>query len=97
VRAVLEDVRTAPIPEAEKVLLLFLEKVNRAAATIRPGDVDAVKAAGWTEEAIYDAINVCALFNFYNRWNDAAGTADMSAAAYAMSGKRLASGGYEPK
>jgi hypothetical protein len=30
-------------------------------------------AAGWTDEAIYCAITVCALFNFYNRWIDATG------------------------
>ena len=28
---------------------------------------------GWTDEAIYSAVSVCALFNFYNRWIDATG------------------------
>ncbi|HVG58358.1 MAG TPA: hypothetical protein VNA24_07360 [Hyalangium sp.] len=56
--------------------------------------MDAVKATGWPDEAIYDAINVCALFNFYNRWIDANGVGHHSAELYAMSGERLAQGGY---
>ena len=57
-------------------------------------DIDALKGHGWTEEAIYDAVTVCALFNFYNRWMDATGVPDMPAAAYELSGKRLAEHGY---
>jgi len=68
--------------------------MNRASTTISRDDVDAVKAAGWTDEALYDAITVCALFNFYNKWIDATGVSDMSAAAYLASGERLATRGY---
>jgi hypothetical protein len=68
--------------------------VNLSPAKIRQEDMDAVKAAGWADEAIYDAINVCALFNFYNRWIDAHGVGHHSAELYAMSGERLAQGGY---
>ena len=56
--------------------------------------MDPLKAAGWSDEAIYDAINVCALFNFYNRWIDANGVGDYSAEFYARSGERLAATGY---
>jgi hypothetical protein len=40
---------------------------------------------------------VCALFNFYNKWIDATGVSDMPAAAYAVSGERLATFGYVPR
>jgi hypothetical protein len=50
--------------------------------------------AGWTDEAIYDAINVCALFNFYNRWIDAAGVCEMTEEGHLQSAKRLAERGY---
>jgi len=50
--------------------------------------------AGWSEEAIYDAITVCALFKFYNAWIDATGVHDLPAFGYEMSGKRLATEGY---
>ena len=85
---------TAPITEAEKALFAFLEKVNRASNEITRADVDAVKDAGWSEEAIYDAVTVCALFNFYNAWVDATGVSDLPADAHAASRERLAMRGY---
>lgn len=92
----LDDYRTAPIGDAEKALFAFIDKMNRESASIGAADVDAVKAAGWTDEALFDAITVCALFNFYNKWIDATGVSDMPAAAYAASGERLATAGYAP-
>jgi alkylhydroperoxidase family enzyme len=94
VKAVLTDYRTAPLAHAERALIAFVDKVNRTSTGITQADIDAVKEAGWSEEAIYDAITVCALFNFYNRWIDAAGVHDMPASAYALTGKRLAEQGY---
>ncbi|HYM11129.1 MAG TPA: hypothetical protein VEU62_10360 [Bryobacterales bacterium] len=90
----LEDFRTAPITEAEKALFAFLRKVNRNSWEITAADVAAARRAGWSSEAIYDAINVCGLFNFYNRWIDATGVHEMSAEAHRLSGKRLAQHGY---
>lgn len=97
VTAVLQDYRTAPISDREKALFAFIEKVNRESSRLRKEDVEEVKAAGWSEEALYDAITVCALFNFYNKWIDATGVSDMPAAAYAVSGERLATFGYVPR
>lgn len=96
VDAVLKDYRTAPIDDREKALFAFIEKVNRESSRLQQEDVEEVKAAGWSEEALYDAITVCALFNFYNKWIDATGVSDMPAAAYAVSGERLATYGYVP-
>ncbi|HVE77809.1 MAG TPA: hypothetical protein VNA89_03055 [Gemmatimonadaceae bacterium] len=94
--AVLDDYTTAPISDKEKALFAFIEKMNRESNRLRAADLERVKAAGWSEEALYDAITVCALFNFYNKWIDATGVGDMPAAAYAMSGERLATFGYAP-
>lgn len=96
VDAVLEDFRTAPISAQEKAMFAFLERMNRESSTLQKEDVDAVVAAGWSEEAVYDAITVCALFNFYNKWIDATGVSDMPPEAYAASGERLATRGYRP-
>ena len=93
----LNDYRTAPIPDREKALFAFIDKMNRESNRMTRDDIDTAKAAGWTEEALYDAISVCALFNFYNKWIDATGVHDMPAAAYAASGERLASSGYVPE
>ncbi|WNG51190.1 peroxidase [Archangium minus] len=94
VQAVLENLETAPLSEAERVLFRFVAKVNRESEHIQQEDVNAVKAAGWTDEAIYDAITVCALFNFYNRWADATGVREHPVEVYERSAERLATGGY---
>jgi alkylhydroperoxidase family enzyme len=94
VRAVLADYRTAPIADKEKALFAFVDKVNRTSIEIRQPDIDALHLAGWSDEAIYDAVTVCSLFNFYNRWIDATGVQDMPAAAYEISGQRLKEHGY---
>ena len=71
--------------------------MNRESSRLRLEDVDEVKAAGWSDEALYDAITVCALFNFYNKWIDATGVSDMTPEAYAASGERLGGSGYVPR
>ncbi|MGZ3419510.1 MAG: carboxymuconolactone decarboxylase family protein [Polyangiales bacterium] len=96
-QAVLENHRTAPIGDDYKALFTLIEKICRDSTAIGPDDIAEAKAAGWTDEALYDAITVCALFQFYNTWIDATGVGDMPAMAYTMSGKRLAAGGYEMK
>ncbi len=94
--AVLEDPRTAPIPDAEKALFAFVERVNGASFKLSRADVEEVVGAGWSEEAVFDAITVCALFNFYNRWCDAAGVHPMAPEHHAAGGRRMAEGGYLP-
>jgi alkylhydroperoxidase family enzyme len=94
VDAVVADLASSPLSVAEKVLFEFLRKANRASHTISQADVDLVKGHGWNDEALYDAITVCALFNFYNRWCDATGVHAMPIEAHEMSGKRLAEHGY---
>ncbi|MGE6763352.1 carboxymuconolactone decarboxylase family protein [Corallococcus interemptor] len=96
VQAVLDDVKTAPIPEAEKALFAFVDQLNDAPGDVRREDVERLKAAGWTDEAVYDAVSVCALFNFYNRWIDGTGVQGLSPAMYERSAKRMAAGGYLP-
>lgn len=93
----LKDYTTAPISEEERALFKFVTKVNRTSNQVRPADIEEVHLAGWSDEAIYDAITVCAIFNFYNRWIDATGVQDMPAFGYQMSGKRLATEGYVHK
>ena len=63
--------------------------------SIGQDDIDRVRKAGWSDEALYDAITVCSLFQFYNNWIDATGVSDMPAMAYEMSGHRLATDGYD--
>ena len=94
VEEVLTDLETAHISSAEKELLRYVGKVTENASAIAAGDVERVKEAGWSEEAIYDALTVAALFKFYNTWNNGSGVQNMSAASYAGSAQRLVDMGY---
>ena len=94
---VLKDFQTSALPEKEKALFRFVSKVNRRSPEITPADMQPLYAAGWDDEAIYYAITVCALFNFYNRWIDASGVHALSDEAHRQGGKRSAVHGYVRK
>ena len=94
VQAVLNDLTTAPLSEKDRALYAFVKKVNADSVATAQEDIDNLRKVGWTDEAVYDAITVCALFNFYNVWIDATGVSDMPAIGYEMSGHRLATEGY---
>jgi hypothetical protein len=94
VDAVLADYRTAGISPKLSALLTLVEKIARDATGVTREDVDRARAAGWSDEAVYDAIAVCALFKFYTTWVDAHGVNRLSPEAYSASGQRLATDGY---
>jgi uncharacterized peroxidase-related enzyme len=97
VRGVLSDLETSALAENEKALFRLVTKVNRHSPEITADDMKPLYAAGWTDEAIYYAITVCALFNFYNRWVDASGVHPLSDEAHRQGGKRSAIYGYVRK
>ena len=84
----------ASLDEPHQALFRFLDKVNRESATLTDRDLDGVRAAGWTDEALYFAITVCALFNCYNRWIDATGVHALSDEAHRQGGRRSAQSSY---
>jgi alkylhydroperoxidase family enzyme len=89
---VLADAAASRLTAAEKRLFAFIDRVNHASVDIGPADIDALHDAGWTDEAIYDALTVCALFNFYNRWIDATGVHAMTDEAHRAGAKRMVPG-----
>ena len=93
-QAVLADVESSPLDEAHKALFRFIDKVNRESPAITAADLSAVRDVGWSDEALYFALTVCALFNFYNRWIDATGVHALSDEAHRDGGKRSAQQGY---
>jgi alkylhydroperoxidase family enzyme len=88
------DLESCALDEQHKALFRFVDRVNRDSPAITAADLDSARAAGWTDEALYFAITVCALFNFYNRWIDASGVHAMSDEAHRQGGKRSAVHGY---
>jgi alkylhydroperoxidase family enzyme len=97
VRGVLGDLESSQLEEKDKALLRFVRKVNLDSPRISTADMQPLYAAGWDDEAIYYAITVCALFNFYNRWIDATGVHPLSEEAHREGGRRTAAHGYVRK
>jgi hypothetical protein len=94
IQSILNDLDSAPISAKDRALYAFIRKMVHDSTTIGQADVDVARKAGWSDEALYDAITVCSLFQFYNNWIDATGVSDMPALGYQMSGQRLATQGY---
>ena len=97
VRGVLEDLETSAFDEKHKALFRFVDKVNHDSPRIAAEDMIPLRALGWDDEAIYFAITVCALFNFYNRWIDASGVHALSDETHRQGGQRSAKMGYVRK
>ena len=70
------DLDAAPVTDAERELLRFAELLTRHAYRNTPADVDRVRAAGWTDDQIAEAVYITALFAFFNRVADAFGLTD---------------------
>ena len=71
--AVVADYQTAPITDAEKKLLAYVEKVTRHAYKTTDADIEGLKECGWSEVQILEATLVVGLFSDINRWVDALG------------------------
>lgn len=97
VAGVLRDLEKSSLAEQDKTLLRFVDKVNHDSPNITEDDIHILHAAGWSDDAVYCAITVCALFNFYNRWIDASGVHAMSEEAHREFAKRTAIHGYVRK
>jgi alkylhydroperoxidase family enzyme len=97
VQGVLRDVETSSLEPKEKALFRFVDKVNRDSPRITAGDMQPLYEVGWSDEAIYFVITVCALFNFYNRWIDATGVHALSDEAHREGGRHMAAHGYVRK
>ena len=71
--AIKRDYRAAPIDAKTRALLDFAWKVTREQWECREADVEALRKAGWSDEAIVDAVGIVAFFNFITRVADALG------------------------
>lgn len=93
----IRDLEESGLSEKEKALLRFVDRVNHHSPEITAADMQTLYAVGWDDEAIYYAITVCALFNFYNRWVDASGVHALTDETHRQGGKRSANMGYVRK
>ena len=70
------DLAAAPVTDAERVLLQWVELLTLHAYKNTPEDVQRVRDAGWNEPQIAEAVYVTAMFAFFNRVADAFGLED---------------------
>jgi len=74
VQAIVEGrIDEAGLTPAERTLLDYVELITRAAYRTTAEDVEKLRAAGWNEEQISEAVYIAALFAFFNRVADAFG------------------------
>lgn len=65
--------RTYDLDAKTRSLLEYAEKLTKAPGMIDDGDIDALRAAGWSEDAIYEASALISFFNLTGRIEAASG------------------------
>ena len=63
----MQDPLTAPLSPADAALVHFAHTLTRRPAAVSETDLDALRAEGFGDRAIHDAVQVIALFAYYNR------------------------------
>ena len=63
----MENPADSDVDEKLLPILAYVKKLTEAPSKVTAKDAETVYAAGWDEQALYDAVTVCALFNFMNR------------------------------
>ena len=69
----MDDYRNADLEPALRALLDFAVALTRDPNGQDEAAVVALRAAGWSDEAILEAVEVIGFFNYYNRMADALG------------------------
>ena len=67
IAAMLADLDSAEVPVKLRPILHYVRQLTLEPAKMTESLAHAVYDAGWSEEALFDAVQTCALFNFMNR------------------------------
>lgn len=76
VHAVARDWRSASLAEPDRALCEFAAKLSLRQHDMGPEDPDRLRAHGFDDRAIHDAVQVVAYFNYITRVADALGVED---------------------
>lgn len=90
----LEDPDSAPVAPQLKPLLAFVRKLAVTPGAMTQTDADAVFAAGWSEQALHDAIAVTARAAFMQRLVEGHGFVPMSRELAARRARQRLQHGY---
>jgi uncharacterized peroxidase-related enzyme len=92
----IDDLEGTAIEERMKPVLRYVRKLTATPARMTPQDALAVYDAGWSDEALVDAIAVCAYFNMMNRLVEGAGIV-ADAESWDRAAHGLIEHGYQPR
>ena len=73
VKSLQDDFRTAPISEADRVMLDYVAQLTRDATLISKSDHERLRKAGFDDQAILQITLIASWFNYINRVADALG------------------------
>jgi uncharacterized peroxidase-related enzyme len=94
VERLLQEPETAPVEPRLKPLLAYVAKLAVTPGAMTQADADAVFAAGWTEQALHDAIAVTARAAFMQRLVEGHGFVPMSPEMAATRARQRLERGY---
>jgi alkylhydroperoxidase family enzyme len=93
ISSLLANIQTAPVSEKLKPVIAYIRKLTLTPTQMTQQDAEAIYAAGWDERALYDAVQVCCLYNFMNRFVEGLGLVPRPD-QFDMEGKMIKEGGY---
>jgi uncharacterized peroxidase-related enzyme len=73
IAALKDDYRSAPITEAERVMLDYVVQLTKDATRITPEHHERLRAVGFEDRAILQITLIASWFNYINRVADALG------------------------
>ncbi len=73
VHAIALDWRQAELSEADRALCLYAEKLTHEQKSVGQADVDVLRSHAFDDQAIHDATQVVAYFNYITRIADGLG------------------------
>jgi uncharacterized peroxidase-related enzyme len=89
----LDNIEVAPVDARLKPILRYVRKLTETPNRMTAADAAAVYEAGWSDEALFYAIAVCAYFNNMNRLVEGAGILG-NMEDYSIAARRLVDDGY---
>ena len=94
ITGLMEDVDASDVDDKLKPVFHYIRKLTVTPTHMTQADADAVYEAGWSEQALYDAVQVCCLYNFMNRFVEGLGLTPIED-HFGMEGQMIFDGGYD--
>jgi uncharacterized peroxidase-related enzyme len=91
--ALLDDFDNADIDSKLRPVLAYMKKLTKTPTQMTQADAQTILDAGWSEQAFYDAVSICCLYNFMNRFVEGLGLTPVPE-QFAFEGKMIVDGGY---